>query len=189
MRSSLAKVGLLDKSPVLPWIYKEMVNLEVSSIFFLWWFPRIQIKSVFFKWVMPSQQDTSKTALPNPMEQCSAHCLSKGAIVCWTFRFPGSKNTRRLTLLPETGALVYLWRQRQPASIRQLPCDFVQETPGDVQPVPGKQSFLLIPFIRVEWTEFLKLQCNKNNSPYMGLRRWTVPERWLGPCFLARYMA
>lgn len=36
MRSSLAKVGLLDKSPVSPWIYKEMVNLEVSSIFFFY---------------------------------------------------------------------------------------------------------------------------------------------------------
>jgi len=34
MRSSSVKVGLLDKPLVLPWIYQDMVNLEVSGIFF-----------------------------------------------------------------------------------------------------------------------------------------------------------
>lgn len=83
MRSSSAKVGLLDKPPVLPWIYQEMVNLEVSGMFFFndAFLEYKSKESVFFKWLVPWQEDTSKTALANPMEQCSAQCLGKGAIV------------------------------------------------------------------------------------------------------------
>lgn len=145
---------------------------------------------MFFKWVVPWQEDTSKTALANPMEQCSAQCLGRRAIVkTLSAEHSGAqvlKNTRRGTLLPETGPLVYVWRQRQPASIRQLPCDFVRETPGDVQPVPGKRGFLLIPLTWTGRTEFLTLQWTQNNSPSWGPKRWMVPQRWLGLSFLAR---
>lgn len=77
---------------------------------------------------------------------------------------------------------------RQPASIRQLPCDFVRETPGDVLPLHGKHNFLLILDISTELTEFLKFQWTNNYSTYLGLRRWMAPLWWLAPCFLVRCM-
>lgn len=82
------------------------------------------------------------------MEQCSAQGLNKPSIaktICGICTCPGSKGIRRVTLLPETIPQEYVWGQGQPASIRQLLCDFFRETPGDVQPLPGKHSFMFIP--------------------------------------------
>lgn len=69
-------------------------------------------------------------------------CLSKGAIakiLSAEHSGASSKGIGRGILLPATGLLVYVWRHRQPALIRRLPCDFVRETPGDVLSLPDKQ--------------------------------------------------
>lgn len=139
-------------------------NGEPRSLwcFFLECFPRIQIKSVGF----PNEScHDSKLHARQPYQILCRNVVRSVSVKGLLPKFyllniqvPSSKSTGRGTLLPATAPLVYMWRHRQLAIIRQLPCDFVRETPGDMLPLPGKRNILLIPIISTELMEFLKFQ-------------------------------